>query len=218
MMRISRLDLIGEDKTFDPEENLRREVLYWKGLDQPGARVWRNDACVVLGRFLRPEEEVYLKRAKALGVPVLKRVSGGGAVYHDRGNVNYSIYLQGEIGLSNRISASLKELSFPVIELLERWNIHWEWVSPNNIYVQGKKISGSAQARWRGRILHHGTLLVNVDLERMAYLLKPGGRSRWVPVINLKEVLPQVKVEEVEEAISDLLGSHDNVSIKDWEQ
>ena len=191
-----RLKLIREEATLDPALNLERDAAYWREWEGNLARVWRNDRCVVLGRFLKAEEEVYLDRAEDLGVPVLKRASGGGAVYHDPGNLNYSLYLDLGGLAPGGIAESLRRLSFPVTALLSGLGIPWEWVPPNNVFVEGRKISGSAQARSRGRLLHHGTLLVSCDLETMRTLLKPGGRSRHAPVINLCEVLPGMEVEK----------------------
>ena len=89
--------------------------------------------------------------------------------------------------------------------LLDSLQIPWEWVPPNNVYVEGRKISGSAQARRRGRLLHHGTLLVSCDLDIMRSLLKPGGRSRIAPVINLAEVLEHVEVERLEKMLASMI-------------
>jgi lipoate---protein ligase len=187
-----------EEPTLDPVENLRREVEYMRHAPGPSFRVWRNSDCVVLGRFLRAEDEVHLEEAECLGVPVLKRVSGGGAVFHDPGNLNYSLYLE-EVRLPVfGVEASLQALSFPVTRLLEAMGLPWEWAAPNSIYVSGRKVSGSAQARSRGRILHHGTLLVGTDLIKMERLLKEGGRSRTAPVMNLDELVPGMTVARAE--------------------
>ncbi len=169
-----------------------------RNVNGPSFRIWRNSDCVVLGRFLKPEEEVHLGEAKRLGVPVLKRVSGGGAVFHDPGNLNYSLYLEEANLPACDVEESLRLLSFPVTRLLQSLGLPWEWVEPNSIYVSGRKISGSAQARSRGRILHHGTLLVNTDLEKMERLLKKGGRSRVAPVENLAGMKPGIAIEQVE--------------------
>ncbi len=140
----------------------------------------------------------HLEEAGRLGVPVLKRASGGGAVFHDPGNLNYSLYLE-EVQLPVfGVEASLQALSFPVTRLLEAMGLPWEWVAPNSIYVSGRKVSGSAQARSRGRILHHGTLLVETDLIKMERLLKEGGRSRTAPVVNLAELVPGITVARAE--------------------
>ncbi len=190
------LHLLEEEPTLDPLENLRRERDYLVKPAPPLLRLWRNTDCVVLGRFLKAEEEVVMEEADRLGVPILKRTSGGGAVFHDLGNINYSIYLDERELPTLRIGESMVLLSLPVIRLLQMLDIPWEWRPPNGIFVGGGKMSGSAQARTRGRVLHHGTLLVETDLDKLGRLLKPGGRSRIAPVINLSQVVPGLSVEE----------------------
>jgi len=202
------LELIEEETTFEPALNLARDAAYLQEAGAAGARVWRNDRCVVLGRFLEPEDEVHLGAAEEMGIPVLKRISGGGAVYQDLGNINYSLYLDADSLRIRGIGESLRQLSYPVISLLESLDIPWEWVPPNNVYVAGRKISGSAQAHRRGRVLHHGTLLVACDLKVMEALLKPGGRSRMASVINLDEVVPGIEVERVEEMLAQAVFHH----------
>jgi lipoate-protein ligase A len=187
-----------ESPTFDPRINLERETDYMKTLKTPSFRVWRNTDSVVLGRFLQTEDEVHLNLARELGVPVLHRPSGGGAVFHDLGNINYSIYLPRGHLPDFDIEKSLIALSFPVTNLLDSLGVPWSWEPPNNVYVLGGKISGAAQARSGGHLLHHGTLLVSSDLRKMGQLLKPGGRSRIAPVVNLSEIVRNITVEEVE--------------------
>lgn len=196
--RIRSLLPVKDSTTHDPALNLEREARYMTKVQVPSFRVWRSTDSVVLGRFLEPALEVHTAVAAELGVPVLRRPSGGGAVFHDLGNVNYSIYLPGGHAPGPGIEESLMALSFPVIEVLESTGVPWSWNPPNNIYVSGRKISGSAQARSGGRLLHHGTLLVSTDLERMRHLLKPGGRSHVAPVVNLSDVLDGITVEEME--------------------
>jgi len=210
-----RFMALEEEVTFEPAENLRRESRNMLYAPAPSFRVWRNRDCVVLGRFLDAGEEVYLDRAERLGVPVLKRPSGGGAVFHDLGNINYSLYLSGEDLPVFVLEESLRGLSFPVTRLLDGKGVPWEWVPPNSIYVEGGKISGSAQARTGGRVLHHGTLLVHSDLDRLRYLLKEGGRSRTAPVANLLDILPGVDVEDVESLLEAAIRSVD-VSAIEW--
>lgn len=201
-----RCSLIREEATLSPDVNLSRENHYWLSTGGNTARIWRNSDCVVLGRFLKPEDEVWMEEADALGVPVLKRPSGGGAVFHDLGNINYSLYLDGSLFAGLHVEETLQLLSYPVTGFLERLGVPWTWVPPNNIYVEGRKVSGSAQARHKNRLLHHGTLLVNCDLEKMNCLLKPGGRSKTAPTINLKELIGGISVESVEKQITEVLS------------
>lgn len=195
--------------TFDPAENLYRESRNMMEAPAPSFRVWRSRDCVVLGRFLNAGEEVYLDRSERLGVPVLKRPSGGGAVFHDLGNINYSLYLLEEHLPAFGVEASLRTLSFPVTRLLDEMGVSWRWMPPNDIYVEEGKISGSAQARSRGRVLHHGTLLARSDLDKLRHLLKEGGRSRVAPVANLLDGLPGVSVEDIEAMLKAVIRSQD---------
>ncbi|MBU1672287.1 MAG: lipoate--protein ligase family protein [Actinobacteria bacterium] len=203
---VGPLSPFAEPPTLDPALNLEREARYAREVERPSFRIWRSRDCVVLGRFLIADEEVRLSVAEELGVPVLRRTSGGGAVFHDPGNVNYSIYLPegGAPGFS--IEERLRALSFPVTGLLDLLDARWTWEPPNSIYVDGAKVSGSAQAASGGRLLHHGTLLVDSDLEKMSRLLKPGGRSRVAPVLNLSDIMDGLTVGEAERLLHSVLA------------
>jgi len=196
---------VVEHPTSDPALNLKREADFMKTVEAPSFRVWRSADSVVLGKFLVAEEEVYVTRAQEMGVPVLRRPSGGGAVFHDLGNVNYSIYLPHCRPFGFNVEAALRALSFPAIDLLDHLGVSWSWEPPNNLYALGRKISGSAQARSGGRLLHHGTLLVSTDLEMMGRLLKPGGRSRISRVANLSEFVQDITVEKAADVISSIM-------------
>jgi lipoate-protein ligase A len=186
-----------ESPTHDPALNIEREAHYMMAVEAPSYRVWRSTDSVVLGRFLEPASEVDVSLAVRLGVPVLKRPSGGGAVFHDLGNVNYSIYLPRNLSPVGRVEDGLRALSFPVIDVLEQYGVPWSWEPPNNICINGLKISGSAQARSGEHLVHHGTLLVSTNLKRLGSLLKRNGRSKWVPVVNLSEVSEGATVDEI---------------------
>jgi len=205
---IERIRRIEEKPTLDPSENLAREERYLQQVMTPSFRVWRNARCVVLGRFLDPGAEVFSMRALDLGVPVLRRRSGGGAVYHDPGNINYSIYLPDAGTLCAGVKSTLVALSFPVTSLLDHLGAEWTWEPPNNVFVSGRKVSGSAEWRHRGKLLHHGTLLVDSDLDTMWELLKPGGRSAIAPVANLRDTTHWLTAERASELLTEELERH----------
>lgn len=194
-MSLQTFDPVRERPTFDPRVNLSRdaELLAGEG-GVPAYRTWVNAECAVLGRHLKPEEEVYLDYARRVAIPVLRRISGGGAVFHDPGVLNYSIVCEIERAGWN-LEESLRRLSEPLLRTLDGFGLKWSWEGANNVYVGGKKVSGSAQARRKGRVLHHGSVLVTADLERMGRVLRPGGRSRFAAVANLCEFVPGLDVE-----------------------
>ena len=188
---------ILEEPTFDPAGNLDRESAYLRELTSSCFRIWRNEDCVVLGRFLDAGKEVNLARASDLGIPVLKRESGGGAVFHDLGNINYSIYLHRADIEGIGIEESVLLLSYPVTRTLDILGIEWSWNPRAGILVHGRKISGVAQACRRNCLLHHGTFLIDTNLENMDLLLRNSGRSNCVPTVNLIELIPGITVREV---------------------
>jgi lipoate---protein ligase len=196
-----RLMRIKEIPTFEPADNLSREERYLDEVSVPSFRVWRSSTSVVLGRFLDPAAEVRLAEAFELGIPVLRRRSGGGAVFHDPGNVNYSIYLP-DAAFPPGGPDALRALSSPVTSLLADLGIEWTWKPPNNVFAAGRKVSGSAEWRHGGKLLHHGTLLVSSDLEMMWRLLRPGGRSAVAPVVNLADLVHGLTAERAEELLA----------------
>ncbi len=197
-----------EQPTHDPVLNVERESSFMTTAEVPSFRVWRSTGFCRPGQVSGPRtDEVNLSLAvRRARRPGTRRGPAAVALsIHDLGNVNYSIYLPGDSipGFEHRKSLWL--LSFPVTELLDSFGIDWSWEPPNNVYVRGAKISGSAQARSKGRLLHHGTLLVNTNLDRMHELLKPGGRSCVSPVVNLNQILSGVTPENVVLMLTDIL-------------
>jgi lipoyltransferase/lipoate-protein ligase len=138
---------------------------------------WQPSA-VSVGRNQNPENEIYLDSCKRFGVDVVKRISGGGTVYHDfEGEVTYSIISEtSDIG-SNDITAVYTKIYEAINDALRLLGIPADFSSGDtkncpNLTVKGKKISGSSQIITRGVVLQHGTLLRCVDLPKMFHLLK----------------------------------------------
>jgi len=138
-------------------------------------RLWRNLNAVVIGRSQSLEAEVSLEACERYGTSVVRRFTGGGAVYQDHGNLNWTI-----VSRRDHPSAKVKEIlgvfkvfSSPILEGIKALGIRAEFKPPNSIFVDDKKISGMAAYVKRESILSHGTLLVNTDLNILTAVLNP---------------------------------------------
>jgi lipoate---protein ligase len=138
---------------------------------------WRPSA-VSIGKNQNPEDEVYLDVAKQLGVDVIRRISGGGTVYHDfEGEITYTVIAKTSDVGSNDITSVYTRIYEAIADALRLLGVSADFSSGDvkncpNLTVNGKKISGSSQTITRGVILQHGTLLRSVDLQKMFQLLK----------------------------------------------
>ena len=194
-----------ESAGLDPAVNLAREDELFRAFDgDPVLYLWRNRLCVILGKNQVPEEEVDLDLAARLGIPVLRRSTGGGAVFQDEGNLNFTLILRDLPGLSP-YDWALR----PVLDALLRLNVPVEYNGKNDLCVRGKKVSGCA-SRVRGDVLLlHGTLLVSVDLETLDAVLTPpveklernGVASVRSRVANLTEFRPGLTDDSVKAAL-----------------
>lgn len=163
------------DTESDPAFNLAAEEYLLRELDAPVIRLWRNRPCVVIGRHQIPCMEVNLLAAKELGIPVFRRISGGGTVYHDLGNLNFSF-----IGpLPKGEGIDFDRMLRPIVRAMDALGLPVEHVGRGDVRIGGSKISGNAAYLWRGRCLHHGTLLYDANLDALERLLDVPEKSEW---------------------------------------
>lgn len=154
---------------LDPAFNLALEEYFLKeaNLTQDLFYLWRNAPSVILGRNQNPYHEVSLLYANEHQIPVIRRISGGGCVYHDLGNINFTWITNDYKGKVSHYQAVLD----PIIETLRDLGIPASFHGKSDIYLEGKKISGNAQGFHKNRLIHHGTLLFHTDLDRVGKLL-----------------------------------------------
>lgn len=148
-----------DSHSTDPYYNLAfEEFVFTHVRDEDVFLLWRSAPCMVVGSYQNICREVRPARLWRMGVPVLRRISGGGAVYHDLGNLNYSCITRQEGGVDYDKSLA------PVLEALNDIGVPARKSRTSDIAVGEEKISGSAQRSAGGRLLHHGTLLFDADL------------------------------------------------------
>jgi lipoate-protein ligase A len=161
--------LVIFDKCQDPYFNLASEefLLAERRFAQPVIRLWQNSPAVIVGRFQNTLAEINREFVAEKSIAVVRRITGGGAVYHDLGNVNYTVAQP----TSGKI-IDFAHFTEPVIELLAGYGIKAENHGRNDIEACGCKISGGAQTIKDNRVLHHGTLLFAVKLDTLAQALR----------------------------------------------
>lgn len=146
-------------RTTDPYYNLAfEEYVFTSFRDEDVFLLWRNAPCMVVGSYQNICREARVPALRRLGIPVLRRISGGGAVYHDLGNLNYSLITRQEGAADYERSLS------PILEALHAAGVPARKNRTCDLAIGEEKISGSAQRAAGGRLLHHGTLLFDADL------------------------------------------------------
>ena len=156
-------------ESTDPAFNLALEQYVFDEMDKNEEYfiLWQNDNTIVVGKNQNTFEEVNQKAADERRVRVVRRLSGGGAVYHDMGNMNFTFILDAK-DLEN---LDIKLFCKPIAELLQSLGVPAEVNGRNDITIEGRKFSGNSQYIKRGRIMHHGTLMFDSDLSVVAEVL-----------------------------------------------
>jgi len=194
------------------EEAVARQV--GAGKSPPTLRFWRNRRAAMIGENQSVRLELHLDACRDLGVEVVRRFTGGGAVYHDLGNVNYSVCAPKPFSSSFESQQTLFSRSLEcAVTCLKALGVDSTGVPVNTVTVHGRKISGGAGAvRW-GAIFYHGSILANTDLEIIWKILKhdqpmPAAtafvQSTRLPVSSLEvELGREVDIEDVKRALRD---------------
>lgn len=171
---------------------------------------YQNRPTVVIGRNQNTFEEINSDFIKEKGIEVVRRISGGGAVYHDFGNLNFTFVADaGEYA-----GFDFVKFTRPVIKALEKIGIKAEHTGRNDITIEGKKFSGNAQYRYKNRVMHHGTILFDVNIEDMVQALNvdqdkivsKGVKSVRSRVTNISEHLAfPLSIEEFKKILTETI-------------
>ena len=191
-------------------------------LDEPYFYLWRNRPSVIIGLNQNAYSEVNLGYLNANGITLARRVTGGGAVYHDLQNLNYTIVAplpcHPERCPEPVEGRSEGATPAPIVYALRQLGVPAELTGRNDIFVEGRKVSGYARRVSKRQEIIHGTLMYDVDLDTLTHVLDTpesklnakGIGSVKSRVANLKDYLPGFKsLDEVQAALQDILASGD---------
>ena len=180
-------------------------------IDEPVFFLWQNRPAVIVGFNQEVNTEVNLDYLKENGIDLVRRVTGGGAVYHDLGNLNYTI-----VGRSEDLERDYPEYAALMMKALQALGVPATLSGRNDILVDGKKVSGFAKRVCKNRLMVHGTLMYDVNLDVLTNVLNPSStklqskgiasvRSR---VANLKEYLPELPtIQAFQKRLEEILSN-----------
>lgn len=215
----------------DPRINLAIEEYLLKTMDvekDPFLLFYINEPSIIIGKNQNMAEEINTDYVDSNGIHVVRRLSGGGAVYHDLGNLNYS-FITVDDGNSFR---NFRKFTEPVVQALQSLGVNAELSGRNDLMVEGRKVSGNAQFSTRGRMFSHGTLMFDTEVDAVVSALKvskekiesKGIKSIRSRVANISEFLEEpMSVTEFRAAIlNSLFEGEENVKYweltdEDWE-
>jgi len=208
----------------DPRINLAIEEYLLKNMDvekDPFLLFYINEPSIIIGKNQNTAEEINTDYVDSNGIHVVRRLSGGGAVYHDLGNLNYS-FITIDDGESFR---NFRKFTEPVVRALNSLGVNAELSGRNDLMAEGRKVSGNAQFSTRGRMFSHGTLMFDTDVEEVVSALKvskekiesKGIKSIRSRVANISEFLEQTMT--ITEFRSSILHSvfEGEENVKLWE-
>ncbi len=211
--------------SFDPAFNLAAEEYLFEKADSLNEymMIWRNMPTVVVGKYQNTIEEIDQKYIEDNNIKVVRRLSGGGAVFHDLGNINYTIIRDWDKNEHIDFTPFMEM----VAGMLNSAGINAHITGRNDLTVENRKISGNSQYIKNGRVMHHGTLLFNSDIEAAARALSPpdykiqskGIASIESRIANIKSFLGKdITVDEFQQNMTEYFAQIHDYNVRHFSQ
>ncbi|MCR9154578.1 MAG: lipoate--protein ligase [Bacteroidetes bacterium] len=198
-------------RSTDPFFNIATDEYIFKHLQEDCFMLWQNDNAIIVGKHQNALAEINLDYVKAHDIKVVRRLSGGGAVYHDLGNLNFTFTRSSE---NENDLVDFKRYTKPIIAVLQEMGVNAEFSGRNDIMIEGKKFSGNAEHVFKNKVMHHGTLLFSSNMPNISGALKLNPLKykdravKSIPkrVTNIQDHLKEkISVEEFSERIMDFI-------------
>jgi len=211
------------NKSTNPFFNLALEEYLLKNVDikEDYFILWQNEPTIVIGKYQNTLKEINMNFVRDNNINVVRRNSGGGAVYHDLGNINFTFITK----YDEKHLLDFKTFTNPVVYSLGKLNVKAQLSGRNDILIDGRKISGNSQHIYKDRFLHHGTLLFNSELENLVKalnvdndkIISKGIESIKSRVTNIKEhVKEDIFMEKFKKILIENIFIWNKSSLKEY--
>ena len=147
--------------------NLAMEEYFLKNTNEDIFLLWQNENSIIVGKNQNTLSEINYDYVKENNIKVVRSLSGGGAVFHDLGNINFTF-----ISCNDNSFSDFKKFTMPIVEALKELNVHAEFSGRNDLLIDGQKFSGNAQYNYKNKVMHHGTLLFSSEINDLSNALK----------------------------------------------
>jgi lipoate-protein ligase A len=173
----------------DPHFCLSVEEFFLKNHEEDIFMIWQSCDAVVIGKHQNALAEMNYRYIRENGIKVARRISGGGTVFHDSGNINFSFIKS----FSNPQDVSFSYFTGPIVAALQELGVNTGSSGRNDLVVEGRKISGNAEHIYKNRVLHHGTLLFNSDLKILGNAIRViPGKYQGKAVQSIRSVVANI--------------------------